>query len=592
MTLKQRFQQSWRGYAVAVFAIGLAATLRLWPLQALESNLAWLTFYPAVMVVAIYGGAVAGLLATGLACLTVTFLWSLLVAQPFVKEPADWLGMIVFVLTGAMISGVAEAMRRANHRAQVAQAQAEAANRAKSAFLATISHELRTPMNAILGFSELLRNDPGISRGQRDTLDIINRSGQHLLSLINDVLDMAKIEAGQVVLENKPLDIEATLRDVTDLMRVPAQKKGLGLRFESAPGCPRFIRGDQEKLRQVTVNLVNNAIKFTQHGQVTLRLDVRPRAAAWLLLIEVADSGRGIEQADLARVFEPFVQVGGPATHTGTGLGLAIVREYVRRMGGSVSVESQPGQGSVFRVELPVQLAEQVDASATDETAGRVIGLAPGQAEFRVLIVEDQLENQLLLSRLLEDVGFTVKVAADGAEGVELFRSFRPAFIWMDRRMPVMDGLEATRRIRALEGGQDVRIVALSASVLGEQREETLAQGLDDFVAKPYRSAEIFACMARHLGVRYRYAPAESVSPIGQHSLSGLAQLPKPLREELSDALIQGNTQRIAEVMLCIGERDKALVKSLERNVSQFDYLPILQVLESVGQQDAETGSP
>ena len=592
MNLKQAFRQSWRGYVAAVVAVGLAAAMRLWPLQALESNLAWLTFYPAVMVVAIYGGLGAGLLATALACLTVSFMWPMMVAQPFLRQPADWLGMMVFVLTGSMISGVAEAMRRANLRAKAAQAQAEAANRAKSIFLATMSHELRTPMNAILGFSELLRNDPGISSGQRDKLDIINRSGQHLLNLINDVLDMAKIEAGQVALENKPFDIDAMMRDVIGMMSVPAQNKGLELRLDRGPGCPRFIKGDEAKLRQVMVNLVSNAIKFTQRGHVILRLDAHTRGQAQWLNIEVADSGVGIERADLARVFEPFVQVGRPATHTGTGLGLAIVREYIRMMGGSVSVESELAQGAVFRVEMPIQRVAQVDVLAPDNATGRVTGLAPGQAEFRILIVEDQVENQLLLSQLLQDVGFTVRVAKNGAEGVDLFKSFRPALIWMDRRMPVMDGLEATRRIRELEGGREVRIVAVSASVLGEQRAEMLAQGLDDFVAKPYRSADIFACMERHLGVRYQYAPAESSMDVECSSLSGLARLPPPVRAKLSDALIQGNTQRIAEIMLCISEYDGALAKSLGHRVDQFDYLPILQALESLDKPDLDRGPP
>lgn len=575
----------WRRYGLAVVVVAFAAVLRIWPLQALGSSLVWLTFYPAVVVVAIYGGLGAGLFAVGLACLVARFLWPLLVAQPFIATNADWLGMVVFVLNGTLISGVAEAMRRANARARKAQAQAEAANRAKSVFLATMSHELRTPLNAILGFSDLMRGDPGVSAEQRENLDIINRSGKHLLSLINDVLDMAKIEAGQVALAVRPFDIDGLVRDVADMLRVRAEERGLQLRLEELPGFPRFIKGDEEKLRQVIVNLVGNAIKYTRQGVITLRLGLRPDGNGPRIVIEVEDSGVGIDQADQARIFEPFVQVGKPATQKGTGLGLAIVREFVDLMGGSIGVESEPGKGSLFRVELPAEIAEESDVMAPEIAKGKVIGLAPGQPEWRVLIVEDQTENQLLLRRLLEDAGFRVMLAENGAAAVDLFSSFRPHFIWMDRRMPVMDGLEATRRIRALDGGKEVKIVAVSASVFNEQRAETLAQGMDDFVRKPYRPAEIFECLERHLGVRYEYEAPVSDGRETPFPADALGRMPESQRRELAAALINGNTERIAELMRQVAQQDAGLAAVLTRHCDHFDYLPVLRALESASRQ-------
>lgn len=588
MNSQQIFRRALTPYLVAIAIVAVAAALRIWPLQALESRLAWLTFYPAVMVVAIYGGLSAGLLATVLACLTVTFLWPLLVAQPFIKHPADWLGMSVFILTGSMISGVAEAMRRAQARAIKAQKQAEAANRAKSVFLATMSHELRTPLNAILGFSALMRSDPGLTEGQRDNLDIINRSGGHLLSLINDVLDMAKIEASRVILEVEPFDLGALVRDITDMLGKRAEEKGLQLQLDPSSRFPRFIKSDKEKLRRVVVNLVSNAIKYTNHGSVILRLGVQAGDEMRRLIIEVEDSGIGISQADQARIFEPFVQVGKSGTQKGTGLGLAIAREYVELMGGSIGVESTPDIGSLFRVSVPVQSAEEADVVLPEVARGRVIDLAPGQPEYRILIVEDQVENQLLLQRLLEDAGFTVKLAENGTEAVDLFQRFRPHFIWMDRRMPVMDGLEATQRIRALDGGKEVKIVAVSASVFGDQRTETLTQGMDDFVRKPYRPSEIFDCMERHLGVRYLYGADEPTTADSALSAGTLAQLPEALRQELADALINGNTEHITELILRIEQQDAALAKTLAHHVAAFNYLPILNALEVVDTHDRQ----
>ncbi|MBD9358560.1 PAS domain-containing protein [Methylomonas albis] len=466
----------------------------------------------------------------------------------------------------------------------LARDAAEAANRAKSTFLANMSHELRTPLNAILGFSKLMRKSPQLSDEHRQNLDIINRSGEHLLTLINDVLEMAKIEVGRLHLENAPFDLGNMVRDITDMMSVRAAEKGLRLLIDQASQFPRFIAGDEARLRQVLINLVGNAIKFTQQGGVTLRLGTRKNRISHLQ-IEVEDSGVGIPAADQQRIFEPFVQLGERGDSQGTGLGLTISRQFVELMGGTLSLESHPDQGALFRIDLPLAEVSGADISGLNldkSEAGAEIGLVEGQTDYRILIVEDQRENQLLLAKLMESVGFSCKVAGNGAQGIELFQTWQPHFIWMDRQMPVMDGLEATRRIRKLPGGQDVVIVALTASAFLEQRSELLEAGMNDFMRKPYRFNEIYECLAKHLGVRYVY---ESVPEQNRQfailTPAMLADLPTSVREELKNALESLEPERIEKAIVLATAQDTELRKTLTYLADNFDYPAILKAIAS-----------
>jgi CheY-like chemotaxis protein len=449
-----------------------------------------------------------------------------------------------------------------------------------------MSHELRTPLNAILGFSRLMQADASVSAEQRRTLGIINRSGDHLLSLINGVLDMARIEAGRTVLESAAFDLGAMTSQIADLMRRQAEAKGLQFTWEIDAQLHRVILADESKLRQVVLNLVGNAVKFTREGGVTLRLTSRPLAESHhlTLIIEVEDSGEGIAAEDQQRIFEPFVQLGSTSGPTGTGLGLAITRQFVELLRGEIRVSSVPGKGSLFRVEVPVQHAPGAAVSSADAVPTSVARLAPGQPECRVLVVEDQAENWLLLRQLLERAGFQVRVAENGAEGVEAFQSWRPHFVWMDWRMPVMDGLEATRRIRALEGGRAVKIVALSASVLKEEREQVLAAGADDFVPKPIEFGKIYDCMAKHLGLRFvsfDSPPSATVGKAAGLDRTALAALQPALRADLAEALVSLDAARIAGVIRRVTESDRALGGVMEHLADELHYTTIQHALQS-----------
>jgi signal transduction histidine kinase/CheY-like chemotaxis protein len=471
----------------------------------------------------------------------------------------------------------------------VARDQALAASRAKSTFLANMSHELRTPLNAILGFSNLLR-DSGASEQQCRDLDTINRSGEHLLGLINDVLDVAKVEAGRTKLEATPCELGRLIEDVKDMVGPRALQKGLALRVER-PETPLLVRTDPSRLRQVLINLLNNAIKFTDQGSVTLRMKAVPAIdpGEVLLTFEVEDTGEGIAAGDQAAIFDAFFQASWAKRHEGAGLGLTISRQIVELMGGTIQVESTRGQGSRFRIAIKVERAHESEVRPSPNLGG-MIALAEGQPDYRILIVEDQQENWMVLQRLLENAGFCVRVAEDGAQGLKEFREWRPQFIWMDLRMPVVDGVEATRLIRACEGGSKVKIVAVTASGYASERSEILAAGVDDYIRKPYRSAEIFECMARHLGVRYQVGEVTARSDserVAELKAAELSALPTELQKELRDALILLNPARISTAIERISQENRALGSILARYANGYSYSTIFDAITTEGEVQA-----
>ena len=478
----------------------------------------------------------------------------------------------------------AELLERTNEL-RIAKDAAEAASHAKTTFLANMSHELRTPLNAILGFSNLLR-EGDVSEKQRNDLDIINRSGQHLLGLIDGVLDVAKIEAGRRVVESGPCDVSGLVREIVEMMQVRANEKNLQLLVDDSQGLHYRVRTDASMLRHILVNLIGNAVKFTEEGRVILRTDglLEPTGDRVLLRFQVEDTGVGIAAEDQARIFEPFVQVGRPGSQHGTGLGLTITRQFVELMGGTILVESTRGRGSRFCVTLPAELTQEPVAMTASTEGARIIGLEPGQPEYRILIVEDEPANRMVLERLLHNVGFHVRVAGDGPQGVELFRTLRPHFIWMDLRMPVMDGIATVRQIRALDGGREVKIAAVTASAFAEQRSDVLAAGMDDFVCKPYRPGEIFDCIARQLGVRYRWSEAVEATfgaPAAALNLEAMAALPHTLRAEFRNAVIMLDRERITRIIGRISEWDSALGSALARSAGLLEYSAIFEAIEN-----------
>ncbi|HEV8267059.1 MAG TPA: ATP-binding protein, partial [Thermoanaerobaculia bacterium] len=375
------------------------------------------------------------------------------------------------------------------------------ASEAKTAFLANMSHELRTPLNAVLGFAQLLERDRRFAG--EEALPIIHRSGEHLLGLIDDVLSISKIETGNLTLAPRPFDLHELIASVKSIVAPRAESKGLSLRVEVDAALPRFVVADEGKLRQVLINLLGNAVKFTQKGRVSLRVGWHDERASFA----VSDTGPGIAEEERARLFTPFGQTeSGRKAKEGTGLGLVISRRIVQLMGGDIRVESRAGEGATFSFDIPLAVAEGEVRAAPAASRARVVGLAPGSPDLRILVADDTLENRLLLARLLSGVGLEVHEAANGAQAVEECARWKPDLVFMDMRMPVLDGPEATRRIRAAEAGgaKRTRIVALTAGAFEHERRLLLESGADSVMTKPFRVDHLFTVLGEELGVSWR----------------------------------------------------------------------------------------
>jgi PAS domain S-box-containing protein len=479
-----------------------------------------------------------------------------------------------------------------------ARNQAEAANRAKSAFLSNMSHELRTPLNAVLGFAQVMSRDPVVFGKQKANLAVILRSGEHLLALINDILDITKIEAGRIELELREFDLIETIGEVVDMMRDRAESKGLQLVAELPSGLPRFIRADSGKFRQILINLVGNAIKFTKTGEVRITVSV-VEALEPSLAVEVRDTGIGIAESDRQRLFIPFEQVGDNKTfQQGTGLGLAICRQYVQLMKGEISVASAPGQGSCFRFTIPLKVAD-AGTEPGPQPAHRVVGIKTPVDKLRILIVDDNSDNRHLFRSFLEIFGFHLREAVDGHDGIMAFLDWQPHLVFMDRRMPVLDGLEAVRQIRQLPGGEHVIIVAVTAHALAEERRIMLAAGCDDFLAKPFQENQLFAILKKHLHLDLIYVD-EMAAPMSEENrkrllAASLGSLEPAVLRNVLRLAIEGQLDDLVdwatrETRLSAEARE-IMLELLES--CRFEVLQeILKALVDASQPSGEPGQP
>jgi signal transduction histidine kinase/CheY-like chemotaxis protein len=516
----------------------------------------------------------------------------------------------------------------------VAKDKAEVANQAKSTFLANMSHELRSPLNAILGFSQLMTRSQTLSPEHQENISIISSSGEHLLTLINNVLDLSKIESGRTTLNPKKFDLYRLLNDLDDMFNLKADDKHLQLVFERSSDVPQYIETDELKLRQILINLLNNALKFTDNGSVVVRVSkqqsgryckqkgeivyvsetsinkdnlasnslstshlIQSENASYtahnhsvdsfslFLNFEIEDTGSGIFADELENLFEAFVQTQtGKNSQEGTGLGLPISRKFVELMGGEMSVISVVGKGTTFKFDVNVVAADVADIESK-KLSRHVIALEPNQHPYRILIVDDKPLNRQLLIKLLNPLGFELKEAINGQEAIEIWDSWEPHLIWMDMRMPVMDGYEATQYIKGTIKGQATAIVALTASVLEEERAVILSAGCDGFMRKPFREADIFDAMHKHIGVRYIYEdPGQANSSLVKErdreiTAVDFVKLPESVVADLKLAILTADMDLIESSIEQVRLQDIVTAGAIANCIENFEYDKVLKLI-------------
>ncbi len=489
---------------------------------------------------------------------------------------------------------------------QQAKEAADAANQAKSEFLANMSHELRTPLNAILGFSQLMNRKVDANSKQKQYLDTIQSSGEYLLDLINDVLEMSKIEAHQITYEETTCHLDRLLENIQQMLQPKAEKKGLHIHLIYENDIPKYIKSDERKIRQVLINLLNNAIKFTKSGYVALRVETEPTESkidsnqnSVILKFSVEDTGQGIAPEETQKLFQAFTQTEtGLQSGEGTGLGLAISQKFVKVMGGEITVCSTPGVGSTFSFNIQTSIVETNTVAESSPRENKIVGMAPNTPTYRILIAEDNANNRLLLSQLLGEFNFELCEAKDGQEAIAIWESWQPHLILMDIQMPKMGGMEAIQKIKSSPQGKQTKIIALTASAMEKNKQEILSTGCDHFVTKPFYQQNLLEKIEQHLGIQLvresdeskvaelqspdKIPAASDSSELSEEILKNLQAMPATWLQQLQEAAIQGDDSWVLQLLEQIPSEYHSLSTTLANLAHYFQFETIVSAIENV----------
>jgi signal transduction histidine kinase/DNA-binding NarL/FixJ family response regulator len=472
--------------------------------------------------------------------------------------------------------------QKINEKLQLAKNEAIFANKSKSIFISKMSHELRTPLNAILGFSDLLLEKNNLNSDDIKALKVINNSGTFLLTLINDILNISSIESNKIILQESTVNIKNLLNDVAILLQNSVDAKSLKLDLKYENNGIECVKTDDKLIKQILLNLITNSIKYSNHGTISVEIKIDKN----YLKLNIADEGVGINKDELKYIFEPFKQVGDASSATGSGLGLAIVKQFVEIMDGDISVKSVLNEGTTFNINIPYKKCQSKEITKTDTNSSskQIVGVFDDTKTLKILIAEDKENNILLLTKILDVLNFDIKIAKNGEEAVKLFETFHPDLIFMDKRMPKMNGDSATKIIRNLTNGDSVKIVMLSANAFGKNSIENY--NIDEFILKPYKAQQIYDVIKKYFDVRYIYKDknidTNTLNIPHKKFKKHLKELDKKLLDELFDSTILLNYDDMKNVMDKIKKIDPTLYDILKTFVKEINFMEIINTIDEL----------